>query len=553
MFPALSLTTVAVSAGIYLCLSSGIHTLRRKLVQTETGMVDVPFLGNARPKDRKIQGTAVVCGGSIAGLATARVCHDHFEQVIIVEPEAWLVTTEGWKPEREPMAAKTRTRVLQYQSLHVLLAFGFLALEKLFSINLKEECEKADISIRPADLNLAPYGHFFDLGDEKSRNALPRTLFSTRHGLETLLRRLIIGTKQYPNIEQIVGTVTGVICSASDPTRLQGVSVRTSDGDKTLGAALIIDCSGPAEAGLKWLRRAGFGAANPHSDGDDSHPLQQLKTVYDPRIRYSTFQFTLPPALAERLPIPGGYHNTGGIYNCIPDGRVEHKSIYAMRYEGDTFQLCCGTRGDIEQPKNLDEVITFAKDIIVDKPIPEWFFKILDALHEVEASATITNVNLSSLSYIKYHQARNLPDNYIAIGDSILRVNPIYGHGCSKAIMGAVTLNTVLKSTDSQNYLPVDFSKRFFDAQAAKIDPIWEGTKILDYGFNCTVPVEGETLRTGAFLRWYLRRLHMVSFRDRQAGLASWEGIHLLSPSIDYFQPGIVLKILWDIWKRPHV
>lgn len=41
--------------------------------------------------------------------------------------------------------------------------------------------------------------------------------------------------------------------------------------------------------------------------------------------------------------------------------------------------------------------------------------------------------------------------------------------------MGAVTLNTVLKSTDSQNYLPVDFSKRFFDAQAAKIDPIWYG------------------------------------------------------------------------------
>jgi hypothetical protein len=78
------------------------------------------------------------------------------------------------------------------------------------------------------------------LGDESSRSALPKTLFSTRHGFETLLRRLIIGSKQYPNIEQIVGTVTGVIPSVSDPTRLQAVSVRTNEGDQILDAALVI-------------------------------------------------------------------------------------------------------------------------------------------------------------------------------------------------------------------------------------------------------------------------------------------------------------------------
>ncbi|KAK0466727.1 uncharacterized protein EV420DRAFT_644298 [Desarmillaria tabescens] len=27
---------------------------------------------------------------SIAGLTAARVCHDHFEDVVIIEPEAWL-------------------------------------------------------------------------------------------------------------------------------------------------------------------------------------------------------------------------------------------------------------------------------------------------------------------------------------------------------------------------------------------------------------------------------------------------------------------------------
>jgi hypothetical protein len=82
-------------------------------------------------------------------------------------------------------------------------------------------------SIHSGDLKLALFGHLVNLGD-------------TRHCLETLLRRLIIGSKQYPNIEQIVGTVTDVISSSSAPTRLHQVSVRTSDGDEILDTALVI-------------------------------------------------------------------------------------------------------------------------------------------------------------------------------------------------------------------------------------------------------------------------------------------------------------------------
>jgi hypothetical protein len=55
-------------------------------------------------------------GSSIAGLVTARVCHDHFERVVIVEPEAWLATPEGWDPAQQPQKSK-RTRILQYESI----------------------------------------------------------------------------------------------------------------------------------------------------------------------------------------------------------------------------------------------------------------------------------------------------------------------------------------------------------------------------------------------------------------------------------------------------
>jgi hypothetical protein len=41
----------------------------------------------------------------------------------------------------------------------------------------------------------------------------------------------------------------------------------------------------------------------------------------------------------------------------------------------------------------------FAKDLIVDKPIPQWFFQILDMLHEVEASVTVSHVRLRKVPF----------------------------------------------------------------------------------------------------------------------------------------------------------
>jgi hypothetical protein len=53
---------------------------------------------------------------SIGGLAAARVCHDHFERVIIVEPEGWLATAEGWDPNNSSHK-NNRSRIVQYHSI----------------------------------------------------------------------------------------------------------------------------------------------------------------------------------------------------------------------------------------------------------------------------------------------------------------------------------------------------------------------------------------------------------------------------------------------------
>ena len=65
---------------------------------------------------------------SIAGLWSARVAADHFEEVVIVEPESWLSDigkTNQYNAEGIPVLEEDsppRTRVAQYSFLHSELA-----------------------------------------------------------------------------------------------------------------------------------------------------------------------------------------------------------------------------------------------------------------------------------------------------------------------------------------------------------------------------------------------------------------------------------------------
>ena len=131
----------ALAAALYAGLVLLHSIVRRKMVAQQTGLLDLPLLGESRKDAKKIKGTAVVCGGrchntsilravlifipihSIAGLAAARVCHDHFERVIIIEPEGWLSTEEGWTDNVLELKKK-RARILQWDSYQgISLAF----------------------------------------------------------------------------------------------------------------------------------------------------------------------------------------------------------------------------------------------------------------------------------------------------------------------------------------------------------------------------------------------------------------------------------------------
>jgi hypothetical protein len=112
-----------------------------------------------------------------------------------------------------------------------------------------------------------------------------------------------------------------------------------------------------------------------------------------------------------------------------------------------------------------------------------------------------------------------LPANFCAIGDALVRLNPVFGQGCTKAAQDATTLDAILRAC-SGSQVPDDFAKKMLDLQTPRSRVFFDNnrtmgmklprsfvfsslTSPLDYGYSTTIPMKGETLAKGAFLRKY--------------------------------------------------
>ncbi|THU91057.1 hypothetical protein K435DRAFT_863771 [Dendrothele bispora CBS 962.96] len=528
-----SLTWVVTTLlALLLLLRHVIRRFRYHLLKKETAMLDWALMGKTREERNKIFGTAVICGGSIAGLLAARVCHDHFERVVVVEPEAWLSTEDGVQVESWEQKHK-RARVMQYTSIHGNLASVADGLLRLFP-NLEKECHRSKIRLMPADFKFVLGGHKSLVPHEEFGASFPRTIGAGRQGTETLIRRLTLSTKEYPNISQISGLVTGVRVNSRNPKFLESVQIQTEAGLAEIKASLVIDCTGPARAGREWIRSAGF-TVGPKA-------LDKLTVSYDPRVRYSTFRFQMPPAVSDKVPEYEKETATGGLFAYKGDPSITQIYCGAMKIEADFVSILCGAWGSTELPDSIEGIRECLKSTS-STPIPEWIWKFINLCEEVKDTMQLSEVRISPSYWTHFELASDLPANWIASGDSVSRVNPVFGQGGTKAMMGAVSLNNILQEFHMSRIIPEDFSRRFFNDQAGKLKPLWAGNKMIDYSYKTTIPEQGETLETGAVLRWYLQKLQVLASKDKQIGSIIWRTIHSYGTSIDAFHPVIVWKV----------
>ena len=86
--------------------------------------------------------------------------------------------------------------------------------------------------IAPADLKMCIAGHFPRTPYDEYPEGLPETCSTSRQGLETLIRRLVLDSAKYPNIQYITGTATEYHPDSSKPTVLRKVVVNDLQSGK---------------------------------------------------------------------------------------------------------------------------------------------------------------------------------------------------------------------------------------------------------------------------------------------------------------------------------
>lgn len=79
------------------------------------------------------------------------------------------------------------------------------------------------------------------------------------------------------------------------------------------------------------LKNAGYGFADRYPKGKLS--LEDIRISYDPKMYYSTMEVTIPPALAKRLPIPGGIDSHPAIAMCLGN-RKGRTTLYFIGIDG---------------------------------------------------------------------------------------------------------------------------------------------------------------------------------------------------------------------------
>lgn len=539
-----ALKALGVAASVVTLYKLAGYALRELvLVPTLTVLRDVEDLHKPR-KGGKIPGRVVICGGSVSGLLAAAVCADHFDSVLVVESEAWANEHGSEVPEKREYrttsdgyqaAIPPRTRIMQYYVANFLQPPVYMALSRLFP-NLSEQLDHFDLAPTLAVMRLKfRYGGIYSedpYTDMSVKKGVPLTFNISREATETLIRRSVKHSR--PNVTVKTGTVTGFTRKGD---RLGGVTVRTEAGEREERGDFIIDATGPTQLAFsKALNAAGFPVS------------PDLRVEYDPKMKYTTGVWTLPDHVRANWPVPGGYE-IGVILAMTPDVKVESRAFYLVTMERNQMLLTTGGWNAPKAAHSMAEARAYVQSLDGQQHLPDWAWTLFDYLEEHEAECTpfYSEAKVGPLNYIQWQQAQDLPPNFVAIGDAIMKLNPVYGQGITKTCIDITTLDAVLRRIPSKLPLP-NISKLFFEREAPRVAGLWDGTRANDYGWDTTIPAKGEDLSYGEFMRKWGRDCIFLGREDPSIHAIWWSVNMMVAPGTDLFSPKIVVKMLRKKW-----
>ncbi|WP_248925178.1 FAD-dependent oxidoreductase [Paenibacillus hamazuiensis] len=442
-------------------------------------------------------GKAIVIGGSMAGLMTARILSDYYEEVLIVEkdefpaePDLRPGTPQAFHPHRFTARGKSITDRLFPGYEDDLVALG------------------SPPSLNKTVFFLNQYG---SLEMKYQRNDIK---FS-RSVLEWVIRNRV---RSIPNVRFLLKYDVIRLLTTTDRSAVIGVEARDRDQagqTKTFTADLVVDTSGRSSKLASWLDETGYEV-----------PAPDLLKV---SLGYSTRRYKVPPHLTHII-------EKWDVINLMgqPD-KGTFSGVFSF-IENQTAEVLLYRPGGNYPPTEAEEF----ERAVAQLPSPI----IAEIVREFEPVGAPRGFRVPELYCHRYEQMKRWPAGLLVLGDAYCIYDPIFGQGMTVAAISVETLEACLR--EERNNPRSGWEKRTLGKIKEAIEPA--------FWLNCTadlrwegVEYAGSDERRGnvfaeEYMELYLK--HAVTKPDWQLYGLYW-AVNTLSVSPGkIFNPQMALEVL---------
>ncbi|MBY0095844.1 FAD-dependent oxidoreductase [Mesobacillus maritimus] len=443
----------------------------------------------------KLGKKAIVIGGSIAGILTAKVLSDFFHEVVMIEKDIALDYPT------------IRKGVPQGAHGHALLKSGEEILEKLFP-GFIEELLAAGSVASDFSQDISWYHH----GSWKvSHYSGIRTVQQSRPFLEYHLQRRL---KMIQNIQYIDGAKVLQLLTTENHSKVSGVVYQDLEGIVTeLEAEVVVDSSGAASLTPQWLSKLGLPSPEKTEVKVDLH--------YASRIYQSLSPIENKWKGLLVYPNPPKQTFGGGIY------RIEDNKWMVTLFGYGMEKPVTTAESFLEHAASLDHL------------------PIYEAIKNGIPASDVSVYQFPKLRRFHYEKHRQLPNGLVVIGDAFCRIDPVFAQGMSLSALEASALQSVLVQCQ-QNQSLNNISKMAHRGFSKVLMVPWLIALVEDFRF---VHTRGKKLFGLSVIQSFIKKVVLACAHDKQVYEQFISVLHLKAHPVTLFSP----KVLKAIWLKSSV